>query len=139
VRRLDRLNDDVLELGSRIEQIRPGEEPRNAERRRRNAPYCVERRSVRTGDGGQWAGSSQSRIRRTISVRSVLLVVGRRQRDEWWSVSKMAVWITVVAGVLVAAGVVLKRTVFSDDIDAGQVSQGWLRELRAEKQEGLRS
>ena len=47
--------------------------------------------------------------------------------------------ITVVAGVLVAAGVVLKRTVFSDHIDAGQVSQGWLRELRAEKQEGLRS
>jgi hypothetical protein len=51
----------------------------------------------------------------------------------------MAVWITVMAGVLVAAGFLLKRTAFSDDIEAGQVSQGWLRQLRAEKQEGLRS
>ena len=56
-----------------------------------------------------------------------------------WSASKMAVWMTVMAGVLVAAGFVLKRTVFSDVIDAGQVSQGWLRQLRAAKQEGLRS
>ena len=60
VRRLVRLEDEVAERG--VEQIRPDDEPRNAERRRQPAPYCIERRVVRRrGDAGQWACSSESR------------------------------------------------------------------------------
>ena len=60
VRPLDRFKDEVGERGA--EQLWRDDEPRTAERRRRHAPYCIERRLVRRrGDAGQWASSSESR------------------------------------------------------------------------------
>jgi hypothetical protein len=45
VRQLDQINDEVVALRSRIEQIRPDETIRHPDRRRKERPYCVERRA----------------------------------------------------------------------------------------------
>ena len=52
----------------------------------------------------------------------------------------MAVWITLVIVGVIGAGFVWKRTSSSARaIDAGEVSESWLREHRAEKQDRFAS
>jgi hypothetical protein len=51
----------------------------------------------------------------------------------------MAVWIAVVVAGIVAVGFALKRAFVGRKIDSGQVSESWLREQRAEKQDRFHS
>jgi high-affinity Fe2+/Pb2+ permease len=47
----------------------------------------------------------------------------------------MAVWLALVIAGLFGVGVAWKRASSSRNINAGQVSEGWLREQRAEKRD----
>jgi hypothetical protein len=71
----------------------------------------------------------------TVVLPAILL--GLRCCGGGMSLSKrMATWIALlVAGVVIALGIATKRATKASRIDAGQVSESWLREQRAEKQD----
>jgi CHASE2 domain-containing sensor protein len=52
---------------------------------------------------------------------------------------KMGIWVAVFVVGLVGASVAWRRTSPTRTINAGQVSQSWLREQRAEKQNPFQS
>jgi hypothetical protein len=47
----------------------------------------------------------------------------------------MAIWLTALIAGLIGIGFVIKRGTAGRQINAGEVSESWLREQRAEKQE----
>jgi hypothetical protein len=44
----------------------------------------------------------------------------------------MGIWVAAVIVGLIGAGILIRRTPSTKSINAGQVSDGWLREQRAE-------
>src|SRR5688572_1830527 len=85
-----------------------------------------------------WPGND-ARLRVVLRVRPDTFLRGRQRLT---ILASMGVWVVVVVAGMVAVGLLWRRAhgqSISSDFDAGTVSESWLREHRADKQDPFSS